>query len=307
MTENYIENLQLSIKNDGKLSTEIKEDIQKKEYDTLVLSGGSIYGIAVLGALQYAYDNFFLQNVTRYFGTSSGAMICYLLIIGYTPIEIMVYICTNQIIEKMYENVNFSGLLEGTLSVSDFKYISDNLEIMTVKKTGKLLTLGDLKEKYNKNLTVTTYNATKGIKEYISSDSHPNIPCLIALRMTSNIPFIFEPYKYNMEFYIDGAFCDNFPLKPAIRENSKILSINLACNNHKIKDARDLTKLQFVLNLLRITVFSKSKLITELYKDKSDIITIHTNLDNIFKINSTKKLEMFSNGFNASKDYFENK
>ena len=80
------------------------ENIKEKQildYDTLVISGGSSTGIVTLGSLQYAYDNYFLSKVENYIGTSSGAIICYLLIIGYTPIEIIVYICSHQLMEKI--------------------------------------------------------------------------------------------------------------------------------------------------------------------------------------------------------------
>ena len=56
------------------------------DYDTLVLAGASSKCIVTLGAIQYAYDNFLLKNLQTYIGTSSGAMICYLLAIGYTPV-----------------------------------------------------------------------------------------------------------------------------------------------------------------------------------------------------------------------------
>ena len=74
--------------------------MSNKIYDTLVLSGSSIKGFAFLGALQYLYENNKL-NIDNYIGTSAGAIISYLLIIGYTPIEIFLDICTNQTIEKM--------------------------------------------------------------------------------------------------------------------------------------------------------------------------------------------------------------
>ena len=75
---------------------ELSENIvQIADYDTLVLSGGSSKGILTLGALQYCYDNFLLNKIETYVGTSSGAIISFLLIIGYSPIEIMVYICCN--------------------------------------------------------------------------------------------------------------------------------------------------------------------------------------------------------------------
>jgi hypothetical protein len=76
----------------------IKEEIS--HYDTLVLSGGSSKGIIILGALQYLIDNYLISNIETYIGTSVGSIICYLLLIGYTPIEIIVYICKNQLLEK---------------------------------------------------------------------------------------------------------------------------------------------------------------------------------------------------------------
>ena len=33
------------------------------DYDAIVLSGGSVKGLALLGAVQYAYDNFLVKNV----------------------------------------------------------------------------------------------------------------------------------------------------------------------------------------------------------------------------------------------------
>ena len=50
------------------------------DFDTLVLSGGSSKGILILGALQYAYDNFLLNKIYKYIGTSIGSIICFFFI-----------------------------------------------------------------------------------------------------------------------------------------------------------------------------------------------------------------------------------
>ena len=71
------------------------------KHDTLVLPGGGIKGLTILGALQYCHDNFLLTDIVNYVGTSSGSMICYLLAIGYTPVDIITNICCNQIMEKI--------------------------------------------------------------------------------------------------------------------------------------------------------------------------------------------------------------
>ena len=95
------EDIVLDTKEDIEDIEDKKEENILVDYDTLVLSGGSSKGIMTLGALQYLYDNFLLKNIKNYIGTSAGAMICYLLAIGYTPVEIIVYICKHQLLEKM--------------------------------------------------------------------------------------------------------------------------------------------------------------------------------------------------------------
>ena len=101
-------------------------------YDTLVLSGSSCKGLLILGALQYLTDNFQLKDINKFVGTSAGSMICYFLAIGYTPIELMVYICTHQIMEKM-QHLNIVSMMNGTGACS-FSGIQEQLEKMTINK-----------------------------------------------------------------------------------------------------------------------------------------------------------------------------
>lgn len=121
------------------------------EYDTLVLSGGSLNNITILGSLQYLKDNDMINNIQTYIGTSSGAIICYLLIIGYTPIEIIVYLCiNNQLFEKL-KCFDLLNAIRGEGGVS-FLYIADQIEKMTIEKIGRLLTLKDLETVYKKKV-----------------------------------------------------------------------------------------------------------------------------------------------------------
>ena len=74
------------------------------DYDTLVLPGGGIKGLILLGGVQYLIDNYYMKNIKNFVGTSIGSIIGYLLIIGYTPIEIFVYFQSPQgtkLLEKL--------------------------------------------------------------------------------------------------------------------------------------------------------------------------------------------------------------
>ena len=75
------------------------------EYNTLVLSGGGIKGLLILGALQYLYETGKLQkkNIRKYIGTSIGAIINVLLIIGYEPKEIVAHIVKS----RFFDDIKF--------------------------------------------------------------------------------------------------------------------------------------------------------------------------------------------------------
>ena len=127
----------------------MEEDQSISEFDTLVLSGGSVMAISIIGALQYLKDNNLISHINHYIGTSAGAIICYLLIIGYTPIEIIIYLCTNHhLFEKLkYINVVSASRGEGATT---FLHISEQIEKMTIDKTGRLNTMSDIQTLFNK-------------------------------------------------------------------------------------------------------------------------------------------------------------
>ena len=165
---------------DKETNTDDINDIEiPNDFDTIVIAGGSSKGILTLGALQYAYDNFILKKINTYIGTSSGSIICFLLLIGYTPIEIIVYLCTHQLLEKL-QHFNIVAMLNGNGALS-FSNIYEQLEKMTIDKLGYLPTFEDIYNNFKKKIICVTYNITDDKTEYISYETYPQLPCLIAL------------------------------------------------------------------------------------------------------------------------------
>ena len=285
---------------------EIINDDVVINYDTLVLSGGSSKGIIILGALQYAYDNFLLNKVTNYIGTSIGAIICYLLAIGYTPIEIVIYICTNQLFEKI-QHFNIVAMINGVGAIS-FNNIYEHLEKMTIEKLGYIPTFLDLKEKYLKNFICVTYNITEDKTEYISSENYPNLPCLIGLRMSANLPLIFENYKYGNSFYIDGGITDNFAIDIGDKIGKKVLGILITSDSENFNNHPESSILEFIYKLIFIPI---SQILEYKLKNISDekCKIIKLCYDKIkffdFNINSKTKLDFFSFGYENMKKEFE--
>lgn len=273
------------------------------EIDTLVLSGGSVNGISILGALQYVKDNNMIDNISNFIGTSAGAFACYLLAIGYSPVEIICYICTSGVLEKM-KHFNLVAMINGQ-GASSFSQIQENLEKMTIDKIGQFLTLKDLKTKYGKNLICVTFNVTQGIAEYLSHENFPDLPCLTALRMSANLPFVFEPYKYMNDFYIDGGIVNNFAIDIAEQIGKNILGICLSYEKMNKTDLSNFMQYMFKLMLVPIGYATKSKINSA--SSKCKILELDCGPDmNFFNFNisSKLKLELFSSGYSNAKDFF---
>jgi len=271
---------------------------QQSDYDTLVLSGGSYKGIILLGALHYFIDKGKLNNTKTYVGTSVGAIISYLLCIGYHPLEIITYICTSEILEKM-SCLNLVSLTNGN-GAQSFSLIQEVLEKMTLDKIGRYITMRELNEEYGKTLICTTYNRTRSLTEYISHDNYPSLPCLTALRMSSNVPFLFEKFFYMGYEYIDGGIADNFPVLKGEEIGNSILALSLAPEK-KIDDEKE-NMIQYFYNLLYIPVLENLKYKKSLSKN-ANIFEIPSGRLKFFEFNIdiSSRLDMYTKGFSYVK------
>jgi predicted patatin/cPLA2 family phospholipase len=297
-----IENIE-NIENKDEKEEYINEPLTS--YDTLTIAGGSTKGLMILGALQYAYDNYLLNEVKNYIGTSCGAMIGYLLAIGYTPIEIIVYICSHRLMEKMM-HFNIVGMINSQGATS-FSNIHENLEKMTIEKVGFYPTLKDLKDKFDKTLVCVTYNITENKTEYLSYENYPNLPCLTAIRMSSNLPLIFENYKYGNCYYVDGGISDNFAIDIGDQIGKKVLGILLHSTDSNFSNENDVNILEFIYKLMFIPISQILEYKLKNISDKCKIITLSNNKLKFFNfdINSKEKLDLFSTGYEQMKEQME--
>ena len=275
------------------------------KFDTIVISGGSLNGVTLMGTIQYIYDNYDMSEVKNYIATSVGAMICYLLCIGYKPVEILVIICTHNLLDRL-KDLDFSGVFDNKGAVS-FSEIEKEVETMTYTKIGYIPTIRDIKEKFNKNLIITTYNLNKNEPVYIDYETHPDLSCLTALRMTSSIPLLFEKCIYNDEVYIDGAAHDNFPMDKAVTISDKILGVSIPNTNPIILN--DTFDMKTFLKILLIPIHSKTIKDINKYSEYKNINIIVldqkvvTNLYD-FSVSNSVLLDMFSNGYKSAHDFF---
>ena len=228
----------------------MEENKLDNKFDTLCISGGGVKGFYILGAIQAAIDAGILGNVTKYVGTSIGSIISYLLAISYTPIEILVSFYSHKWLDKMkyYDivaGINGNGIM-------CFTHIHEALEKLTIEKIGKLITLKMLKELYGKTLVCVTYNMTTCMTEYLGPDNYPDLPCITALRMSANVPLVFERFKYMGSFYVDGGITDNFPILKADEIGHRVLGLCLEIPEESFQDNPEDGVAMYVIKLLQI-------------------------------------------------------
>ncbi len=288
-----------------------EEDTNKEQktfpsiINTVVLSGGSVKGLGTLGALQCCFDNNLLDNVDTYIGTSSGLMIAYLLAIGYAPSELIAFICTNNVFGEL-QYIDVVSLANGEGGI-DFSKISQILERLTVDRLGFFVTLGKLREIKGKTLIGVTYNYTESHVEYLTPDTHPDLPCITAIRMSAGLPFIFEPFKYMSCHYIDGGLADNFGIQLGDVDGRNVLGILIMPEKHE-GGREELSGLEFMYNLIFIPVHQIMEYKIAQASDRCKIMRLRMGKFKFFNFNISSKqiLDLFSRGYEIAKDYLEN-
>lgn len=273
----------------------------ENNYDTLVISGGGVQGFLFLGALEYLNERNYLCNLKNYIGTSVGALTCYMLAIGYTPREIIIYICTNRALDKL-NDFNLTNMINGEGATS-WIYIEEHIQKMTIKKIQKLITLKELYDQFSKKLVCMTYNITRGITEEINYENYPDMPCTIAIRLSCNLPFVFEDFEYLNSYYVDGGITNNFPIDVGEKLGEKVIGLYID-NKKKGFERKEKSTLQYFYELIKININeSVEEKIKKVDKKKTKLISIvpENGVTFNFNLKVSEKLNIFSSGYQQIK------
>ena len=251
-------------------------------------------------------DHGFLTRVKKFVGTSIGAILCYLLCIGYSPVELMVLLCQNNWLGKL-GHFDFYNIVHGSGAIS-FSIVHEILEKLTVQKIGRFMTLKQLEDEYGKTLVCCAFNYTLDKEEFMDPTNHPDLPCLTALRMSANLPLVFEPFLYNGAVYLDGGLSSNFPLHYCKAED-RVLGVALfptaPSEAGKLPSAMELLwkTMTIPMSLLQTLRTQQDALVS----DKRDIVEVRVDgyFCLQFDIGNSEKFDMFSTGYNTAKEFYD--
>jgi predicted acylesterase/phospholipase RssA len=268
-----------------------------KNSTALVLPSGGIKGIYVLGALHYIYEECGgIKHIQSFYGTSIGAIISGLLIIGYTPMETLIYICVHKIVLYLLSSFDLTKIFSEK-RLLDTTVFTQLLTDMIQAKAGCIPTLGELVTKYGKRLCICTISKEDpGHPLYISSESHPMVTLVQALHMSSSIPFVFGYATYDGKNYFDGGILDQFPILYASQHEEKVFGIDLKRDGNK-----STTFLNDFIDVISIPMNYISFLFKERINEKTVYIEIQTDNEYTSKGN-VQLVKMFGKGYQQCKE-----
>ena len=179
--------------------------------DVLVIGPGSQKGYYELGALAELENRGTLKNISIISTCSVGSIFGLLMMVGYSALEMMEIVLQKNILDILgkinLENIIFKG------GLFDIKELTKLLEDLVIKKLGYIPTMKSLYVFSNIEFCVVVTNLNKkGYKQYITYLSEPEMSCIDAVILSSDLPLVFERLEYKGDSITDGAWSDPYPI-----------------------------------------------------------------------------------------------
>lgn len=245
----------------------------------IALSGGGTRGIAHAGVLKALEEN--NMKISAIGGTSSGALIAGLYVLGYTPEEILdlfkkhakeiVGVGINPMITRIKNIIRKenSGFRKGEEIEKLFNQLAQDKGIKTISEITKMpIAIPTVDIKNGKEYIFTNHipNETNVYKKYIGDISVGK-----ALRATSSFPAVFCPCDFGEHKFLDGGALNNVPVMEVKKQGmDRVLAVNFK--------ADEITDTSNYLDItMRAIDLMGSKIAEENVKQSDYVITICTD------------------------------
>lgn len=178
-----------------------RESIALPRFDTLVVGGGGFKGCLFLGGLAYLEDVGALGSVQTFCGTSVGAVICLLCVLGYTARQQLDMLP----IQNVFRFQKHSPFVVNAVPQAIRDLIDERV------------TFRQLFEKSNKHLFVVAFNMTESREEVFSVLTSPDASVAKAIIYSTALPSMDMPCDEKGHRFIDGGVVNNLPIDIADR------------------------------------------------------------------------------------------
>ena len=187
-----------------------------REIDTLTIAGGGLRSIAAIGSLIHLRDLDLLKDITKYAGVSAGSIISTLLVLDYTPEEILeLFLNIGKYVHDPLYMIPYNlickyGMYNGN------KMITFLGTYFTNKGHSKDITFLELFNKTQKELVMTGTSISIRDTFYFGYKTFPDMKVLDAIRISASIPLYFTSVNYTIDdkihVWCDGGLLNNYPL-----------------------------------------------------------------------------------------------
>lgn len=276
---------------------------QECVYDTICLSGGGVKGFSFIGALKFLEENSHLNinEIKKWVGTSAGAILSFILTLGYSLDEIENFILDFNF-KKLEPEICIENLLEkyGIDSANKLMYMITHF--LKAKYDLDDVTFEDHYNLTKKKLVIIGTNFSKGTEAVFDYINYPKMSVLTAVRISISVPVVFTPVEYESEIYVDGALVNNFPINHCDHNTTLGLYIKNSCCN-QLKNV--VTLIQGCFSILADTISRKDCPESD---PKYKVIEILNNVQEFtnFNLDREKKLKIIQLGIEPAKKYLEN-
>jgi predicted acylesterase/phospholipase RssA len=190
----------------------------------LILSGGGPSIFRTFGSFYHLEESGFvsMKNIQTIFATSAGAIFGAILCLGFDKDTI-----TNYVINRPWHEA-FPIKVSQIMDIYSKKGLYDHKAAETIfkpllcaKDLPLTITMKELYEYSNIELHMYSLELNSFKIEDISYKTHPDLPLLHGLIMTSTVPTIFIPFCVDGKCYVDGGVLANYPLSYCLEQGYK--------------------------------------------------------------------------------------
>lgn len=267
-------------------------------YESLVLEGGGIKGLAYVGSLRYLDETGMLGDIKNVSGTSAGSQIATLVASKFTYDEI------SDIVGKTpfhkFSDSSFGFVRDIIRFFTKFGYFKGDYmeqymnDVLYQKWNIKRITFKELFDKTNIHLKLTGTCVTTKRLEWFDHVNTPYMEVAKAVRISSCIPLYFVPVKYNDKYYVDGGCLRNLPVDAF--PNSKSIVLDFVDDN----DDRKINSLYTFISAVLDTVLNNVAV-----PDVKDCVRIEIPTGNVsatdFNISDKDRKFLIYSGYNSVK------
>jgi NTE family protein len=243
----------------------------------LALGGGSVLGLAHVGALQALVENSIQPDILS--GTSAGALAATLYAFD-VPVE--------TIMEEAY-SLDWLRLAQPTLSARGL-LTNERIESIIRKY------VGDRKiEDASVPLLITATDISRGVPVVLD---HGDVA--LAVRASCSIPGVFRPVEIEGRLLVDGGVTDNVPIRPLLdRHAAHIVAIDVLSHRY-----RPNANPQNIFDVLNNTYFIMIQRAMRTHADQAEVL-IEPDLSHFSSADFRKHRDIVQAGYEETNKHMD--